>query len=586
MDIEFDILVPNFRQAKERWSEAPTLASHYQSLVDSYESNGFTLIETIKSFIESVCLTTLVEFGKSMPKSDPSTTDMLIETLNCLGFQNTRGASKLDKVLSAYNRLADALTEMRNEHGPVAHGKDGFLDDLSNNHMRAFLLLGDTLVGLLLSALDGKEPDLKFTREPYERFSHFHDRIDYSVVVETSIQEVEELPVIVVKMKTVSRPDDITLLIEPSKLLYYIDRTAYTELLEAAKTQQTAIPKAEETSLQYEEVSEAAVIQDTSPTVETPQSYTGILSPLKVEFKEYLETLGISSTLSITEGENIIDSLLATAESNMGLDWTKREMIQAIMKRALRRVLLKFGVDAQNATSSTEHLITWLKMQEPGIRALNMIGILAYGSLITDPGSEIKELAHHTITDIETPFAVEYARTSSTRSGAPTLVPIENEKGIPVKANIFVFTQETDINTIKDILYRREKHMVGDRSVVYQLPKVVTENTIFIEEIKGFRNIETVLYTRIGVNIPQIIDINVPDENKAQLLADLAINSVTSKTFSKNEDGIFYLSSAMESGVITRLTELYKQAILRLTDNSPNLEEARLWAAKQRGVIS
>jgi hypothetical protein len=369
MDIEFDILVPNFRQAKERWAEAPTLASHYQSLVDNYESNSFTIVETIKSFVESVCLTTLVEFGKSMPKSDPSTTDMLVETLNCLGFQNTRGASKLDKVLSAYNRIADALTEMRNEHGPVAHGKDGFLDNLTKNHMRAFLFIGDTLVGLLLSALEGKEPDLKFTREPYERFSHLHDRIDYSVVVETSIEDDEELPIIVVKMKAGKLSDDVVLRIEPSRLLYSIDRTAYAELLSAAEIEQTEIPEQEEVVIEPKGVSEIAAIQDTSPTVEIQKSYTGILLPLKVEFEGYLGTLGISYTLATPEGENIIDSLLGTAESNMGLDWKDREILQAKIKIALRRVLLKFGVDAKNATESAEHLVTWFKKQSAGIES-------------------------------------------------------------------------------------------------------------------------------------------------------------------------------------------------------------------------
>lgn len=370
MDIEFDILVPNFRQAKERWVEAPTLASHYQSLVDSYNSNSFTLIELIKSFIESVCLIILVEFGESMPTADPSITEMLVETLKCLGFQNTRGASKLDKVLSAYNRLADALSEMRNENGPIAHGKDGFLDNLTNNHMRAFLFIGDTLVGLLLSALEGKEPDLKFTREPYERFSHLHDRIDYSVVVETSIEDDEELPIIVVKMKAGKLSDDVVLRIEPSRLLYNIDRTAYAELLSAVEIEQTEIPEREEIVVESKEKPEEIVARDTSPSVEIQKSYTGILLPLKAEFEAYLGTLDISNSLATPEGENIVDSLLATAESNMGTDWTEREMLQAKMKVALRRVLVKFGVDGKVATESAEHLVTWFKKQSAGIESV------------------------------------------------------------------------------------------------------------------------------------------------------------------------------------------------------------------------
>lgn len=369
MDVELDMLVPNFRLAKEHWSEAPTLANHYQSLVDSYNSNSFSLIETIKSFIESVCLTILVEFGQSMPTADPSTTEMMVETLKCLGFQNTRGASKLDKVLSSYNRLADALSEMRNENGPIAHGKDGFLDNLSNNHMRAFLFIGDTLVGLLLSALEGKEPDLKFTREPYERFSHLHDRIDYSVAVETSIEDDEELPTIVVKMRTGRLSDDIVLRVEPSRLLYSIDRTAYVELLSAVEIEQAEISEEEDVEIEVKEKPEIAVVQDTSPNVQLQKKYGGILLPLKAEFEGYLTTLGISNAFTTPEGENIIDSLLATAEGNMALDWKDREILQAKMKIALRRVLVKFGVDGKSATESAEHLVTWFKIQFAGIES-------------------------------------------------------------------------------------------------------------------------------------------------------------------------------------------------------------------------
>jgi hypothetical protein len=338
--------------------------------VDSYNSYSFSLNETIKSFIESVCLTILVEFGQSMPTADPSTTDMLVETLRCLGFQNTRGASKLDKVFSAYNRLADALSDMRNENGPIAHGKDGFLDNLSNNHMRAFLFIGDTLVGLLLSALEGKEPDLKFTREPYERFSHLHDRIDYSVSVQTSVEDDEELPTIVVRMRAGRLSDDIVLRVEPSRLLYSIDRTAYVELLSAVEIEQAEITEYEEVASEPKAKPEEIVARDTSPKVEIKKSYTGTLLPLKGEFEAYLGTLDISNALATTEGENIIDSLLATAEVNMGTDWKKREMLQAQMKIALRRVLVKFGVDGKVATESAEHLVTWFKKQSAGIEGV------------------------------------------------------------------------------------------------------------------------------------------------------------------------------------------------------------------------
>jgi len=50
---------------------------------------------------------------------------------------------------------------------------------------------------------------------------------------------------------------------------------------------------------------------------------------------------------------------------------------------------------------------------------------LAYGSLIDDPGSEIQPVIARLIEGVETPFKVEFARSSEKRDGAPTLVPVK-----------------------------------------------------------------------------------------------------------------------------------------------------------------
>ena len=84
-----------------------------------------------------------------------------------------------------------------------------------------------------------------------------------------------------------------------------------------------------------------------------------------------------------------------------------------------------------------------------------MIGILAYGSLIDDPGWEINNLTVQKMVEIDTPFAVEFARTSVTRSNAPTLVPVPNGKGVQVKACIFVLKPYTRVKSAKNILFRR-----------------------------------------------------------------------------------------------------------------------------------
>ena len=175
---DLDALAPNYHRAQKRWPSAPTLAKSYRALDACFSGGEHGLVEHVKSFIESVCLTIIGEMGKlrDIQNSNPSTTELLVVALRSLGLYNTKGASKLDKVLSGFNKLADALREMRDAHGPVAHGKDGFLDSVSTDHARVFLHTGDAILGVLLAALEGKQPDLIMTREPYDSFPHLNDR--------------------------------------------------------------------------------------------------------------------------------------------------------------------------------------------------------------------------------------------------------------------------------------------------------------------------------------------------------------------------------------------------------------------------
>lgn len=363
---DFDALAPSFRRAKERWPEAQTLANHYDAVAGSFASNGHDLIELVKSFIECVCITILGEFGRPMPAADPSTTQLFVASLSALGLENTRGVSKFDKVLSAYNRLTDALGEMRNENGPVAHGKDGFLDALTFNHRRVFLLAADTVLDLLVNALDGKEPDLRYTREPYERFDRLHKKIDYSVAVESSIEDEDDFPIIVLSIRTEGLPEGMKLRVEPSRLLYSIDRQAYVDLLASAEIEIPTISVTGNQEPAIESVSETVrPPQETHPTIEVVMAYEGILAPLKGELTQYVRALGLTRISDSAADSSLIDSLLATADQNMGTDWKSRDTLQAQLKVALRRTLVQFGLESKIAGERAEQLVEWFKVKVP-----------------------------------------------------------------------------------------------------------------------------------------------------------------------------------------------------------------------------
>jgi len=349
----FDAFVPQFRRAKERWPDAPTLASHYSAVVESYEGSGLDIIATSKSFIECVCRTILVEFGRPEPRSDSNTTYLLREALRALGLENSRGASKLDDVLTAHNKMADALTSMRNNYDPVAHGKDGFLDTLTTNECRAYLVTADTILALLLAAYEGKEPDLLSTREPYERFERFHRRIDEAVTMDASIND--ETGLLMVTLRASSQDEGVELILEPSKLLYALDRTVYVELLRAAAI---SVPPVE-AEPKGAPIVTGPFAEATTVMSQVVSEYGGPLSPLKGPIQKFLDSLG--GLEAVVASTNLRDSLLATAERNMGLDWTERESLQAGMKVALKRTLTKFGIAPDRAEQTAERLVGWFK---------------------------------------------------------------------------------------------------------------------------------------------------------------------------------------------------------------------------------
>jgi len=364
--------LPNYRRASDRWPQAPALAQYYAAINHCIAGNGHGVVEHVKSFIECVCITIIGEYGEPLQSADPTTTQLLIAALKALGLQNSRGASKLDKVLSAFNKMSDALSEMRNENGPVAHGKDGFLDAIEEDHARSFLHTGDAIVGVLLNALEGKQPNLLVTREPYERFAHLCERLDRSVAVNSRVEFEDDLPVLIVSLSIGNKPESIDLRIEPSRLLYGIDRTAFVGVLSDA-------PETLEDEDNDEVEEEAPPVAEPTTELEAdthavPASIVvvGTYSGLFANLRDGLRAFVVSEGINTTPSEELLNSLLATAESNSGVDWQTRENLQARMKIGFRRILGKEGIDPSTVVDASERLLTWLKESAPaGTNASN-----------------------------------------------------------------------------------------------------------------------------------------------------------------------------------------------------------------------
>jgi hypothetical protein len=212
-------------------------------------------------------------------------------------------------------------------------------------------------------------------------------------------------------------------------------------------------------------------------------------------------------------------------------------------------------------------------------------GILAFGSLCSRPGNALRGIIDDTV-DIVTPFSVEYARRSTCRADAPTLVAVPEGFGGPVNGKILILKADTEPQKAKNALFRRELHQEKDKAVIYDDPKQRgKKDALVIETLIHFSGFGEVYYASLEPNFREILDPTLTQEVKANLLAQAAIDSVTAETFGTGMDGIRYLDDAIRNNVVTPLTDLYRQAILRLADNAPDLRAARLWAARHQGCL-
>jgi hypothetical protein len=194
------------------------------------------------------------------------------------------------------------------------------------------------------------------------------------------------------------------------------------------------------------------------------------------------------------------------------------------------------------------------------------IGILAFGSIIDNPGEEIIDFQLDRI-NCETPFKVEFARISSSRSNAPTLMPVnDNSKGRKVKAVIFVLNSDKIIlEQAKSVLWRRECHKI-DKSETYKERKTPSSKNVLIKEWDNFLNVDKVIYTSF------ILQEEYKDLTPNKL-ADFAIQSILSKAGGEKKDGIRYLLSAKNNGIQTELSDEYEKFILDKTETK-SLSEA------------
>lgn len=192
----------------------------------------------------------------------------------------------------------------------------------------------------------------------------------------------------------------------------------------------------------------------------------------------------------------------------------------------------------------------------------SQIGILAYGSLLSEPGSELDEVLTGRIEGVETPFRVEFARACSCRDNAPTLAPVESG-GARVEGAILTVDPSIPNQEVKDALWRREtREQRREEATSPESRDLLIRHAPSLEETC---DLDKVFFAHLKANIES----PTPDH-----LADLAIESARSEAGQRGEDGISYLMVIKENGISTPLLDPYEREILRKT-GATSLRDAR-----------
>lgn len=186
------------------------------------------------------------------------------------------------------------------------------------------------------------------------------------------------------------------------------------------------------------------------------------------------------------------------------------------------------------------------------------VGLLAYGSLLWDPRSDLEDVLDlvSPIHDVETDFAVEFARSSTrTRGGGPTLVPVETG-GAPVLGAIFPFRESLPVDDAQTLVWRRETGRSNGR--YDPLRNAEHPDKVFVDAHEGlYDQFDVVLAVRIQPNIEPL---------NGDELARRAIQSARTEIGAERNDGISYLIGAKAFGIETPLRSDYEAGILRSLD--------------------
>lgn len=240
---------PGIRTFCAHWKHAPMLQQTFETLEREFADENDACIDAAKGFVECACRLLIQELDDPLnpiqgwpdspiKNAHPSFKNWVSAAFRLLAIVERRD-DPFSKIVSQHYDLTDALGKFRDVAGTISHGKDGLSRKLSVHHRRSALLAADALVTFLHESYLEREPDPLLTFEPYERFEASNALIDDHTAVRADPDEDSILHVAVI----LPGGDEVPLAIEPSRLLFGVDREAYKLVLNACREAKASAPQ-------------------------------------------------------------------------------------------------------------------------------------------------------------------------------------------------------------------------------------------------------------------------------------------------------------------------------------------------------
>ena len=211
------------RQISEMADGAIHIKAQVQAIETAIEQSPAFVFDLSKSLIDTVCKTILEDRGVKLP-GKPESPHILKETLKALKLhhddvdQTEKTYESLKKTANGLQTALTGICELRNSHGLIGHGQDGYAASLENIQAQFVASAADAIVHILYRSHKGYGGNGGSTCVFYQDYEKENASIDESYDDESMTEFVKQF--------------------RPSDVLFKMDKDAYRAAVEDIRNEE------------------------------------------------------------------------------------------------------------------------------------------------------------------------------------------------------------------------------------------------------------------------------------------------------------------------------------------------------------